>query len=287
MVKPEYDEGMPFIVCEYLAGLPKGKGGNGLERYDIASGGSGFHQVLLPLSFFYARPASVLLLDEPDAHLHVILRKQTYDRLRSVASKSQSQLIVATHSEVILDSTPPSRVISFLGPPHRLVREHERDQAREALGRLSTPDLLLAEQGRAVLYCEGQSGFDILRAWATTLSHPALRFLNEPFFHAIGGRSPREARAHLFALRSVRPETKGLLLPDGDNRQTPAHELETSGLEIRRWKRYEIENYLLVPEAIQRFLSPLQDLFTARGNSSTITISACRCRTPRAGSSGW
>jgi hypothetical protein len=264
LVRPEYNEAMPFIVCEYLAGVPKGKGKNGLELYDIASGGSGCHQVLLLLSFFYARPASVLLLDEPDAHLHVILQKQTYDRLRSVASKRQCQLIVATHSEVILDSTAPTRVISFLGAPHRLVHERERDQVREAMGRLSTLDLLLSEQGRAVLYCEGQTDFDILRAWAKTLQHPALQFLDEPFFHANGGRSPREARAHLFALRAVRPEIRGLLLLDGDNRMIPAHEMETDGLTIRKWKRYEIENYLLVPEAIRRFLSPdPQDMFTS------------------------
>ena len=49
---------------------------------------------------------------------------------------------------------------------------------------------------------------------------------------------------------------------DGDNREIPDHELETDGLAIMQWKRYEIENYLLVPEAIRRFLCPdPQDLF--------------------------
>lgn len=42
-------------------------------RYDIASAGSGFQQVLMLLTFLHTRPGSVLLLDEPDAHLHVIL----------------------------------------------------------------------------------------------------------------------------------------------------------------------------------------------------------------------
>lgn len=271
LVKPEYDEAMPFIVCEYLAGVTSGKSKKNAERYDIASGGSGFHQVLLLLSFFYARPASVLLMDEPDAHLHVILQKQVYERLRSVASKRQCQLIVATHSEVILDSTAPTRVISFLGTPHRLVHEKQRDQLREAMGRLSTLDLLLSEQGRAVLYCEGQSDFDILRVWARTLKHPAQKFLNEPFFHANGGRSPGEARAHLFALRAVHPDIRGLLILDGDNRANTAHEMEADGLTIQKWKRYEIENYLLVPEAIRRFFSPSpQDMFTSHDANTAL-----------------
>ena len=41
----------------------------------VASAGSGVHQVLLLLAFFYARPSSVFLLDEPYAHLHVFLQK--------------------------------------------------------------------------------------------------------------------------------------------------------------------------------------------------------------------
>lgn len=55
LIKPEYDPLVPFILCEYLDGIPRtAKGKNGLTQYDVASGGSGFHQTLLLLSFFYA-----------------------------------------------------------------------------------------------------------------------------------------------------------------------------------------------------------------------------------------
>lgn len=253
--EPVYNESLtPFILCEYLPGIPKGKGKNGLSALDIASGGSGLLQVLILLSYFYARPASVLLLDEPDAHLHVILQRQIYDRLRQVASKRGCQLIVATHSEVILDGTSPSRVISFLGKPHKLVRDDQRDQVREAMKRLTTLDLLLAEQGRQILYCEGESDFKILEAWAHVTNHGAITFFNNPFFHSNEGRNPREAREHLFALRAIYPSLRGLLLLDADNRDLPAHEIEGTGLTIHRWGRYEIENYLIVPNAIHRFL---------------------------------
>lgn len=279
LLKPEYDESLtPFIYCEYLAGVPRGMR-NGLPAFDIASGGSGFLQVLLLMAFFYARPASVLLLDEPDAHLHVILQRQIYDRLRQVALQRDCQLIIATHSEVMLDGTSPSRVISFLGDPHRLVREDQRDQVREAMGRLTTLDLLLAEQGLAVLYCEGESDFKILKAWAQTLKHPARVFFEDPFFHENGGRNPREARAHLFALRAIQPAIRGLLLLDGDNRALPDHEVTGDGLAIIRWTRYEIENYLLVPNAIRRFLSPEpQDLF--RGQEAEQAIEYLRAQLP-------
>lgn len=262
---PVYDESLtPFILCEYLPGIPRGKGRNGLRPLDIASGGSGLLQVLLLLSYFYARPASVLLFDEPDAHLHVILQRQIYDRLRQVATKRECQLIMATHSEVILDGTSPSRVISFLGRPHQLVRSDQRDQVREAMKRLTTLDLLLAEQGRQVLYCEGESDFKILKAWARVTNHAAIKFFENPFFHSNEGRNPREAREHLFALRAIHADLQGLLLLDGDNRTLQAHEVEGTGLRIHRWKRYEIENYLLVPDAIRRFfMRDGGDLFSA------------------------
>jgi hypothetical protein len=157
---------------------------------------------------------------------------------------------------VILDATAPSRVVSFLGKPHRLVQENERDQVREAMGRLTTLDLLLAEQGRTVLYCEGGSDFNILQAWAKVLNHPSQDFFSRPFFHRNRGRNPREAKAHLFALRAIRLGIRGLLLLDGDNRKLSDQELSAEGLKIVRWKRYEIENYLLAPDAIRRMFEP-------------------------------
>jgi len=150
LLPPEY-QGRPYILCEYLPGIPTGKGKNGLPQLDIASAGSGFHQVLLLLSFFYARPASILLMDKPDAHLHVILQKQVYDWLRRVAAERACQLIVATHSEVLIDDTGPEMILSFFREPHRLIAPVERDQVTQALRRLSAMDILRAEASRVIL----------------------------------------------------------------------------------------------------------------------------------------
>lgn len=255
LLPPDY-EGRPFIMCEYLPGIPRGKGMNGLPRLDIASAGSGFHQVLMLLAFFYARPASVLLLDEPDAHLHVILQEQIYQKLRSIASERHCQLMIATHSEVLIDATSPDRIISFYGRhPHLLVDDVERDQVREALKRLSALDILLAEDVKGVLYVESENDFNLLRAWAKVLEHPLLKwFNNSPLWRDNRGRNPREARAHFFALRAIKPEVKGYLLLDGDNRDMPERELSGEGLVIGRWIRYESENYLLHPDALIRYL---------------------------------
>ena len=267
LMPPAY-EGRPFILCEYLPGIPPKRGLGGLPKLDISCAGSGFQQVLLLLGFFYARPSSILLLDEPDAHLHVILQKQIFDQLREAAAARKCQLVVATHSEVLLEATSPNKIVSFYGNrPHTLVQDVERDQVREALRRVSAVDLLLTEQSPAVLYVEDETDYNLLRAWARVLGHPLAKwFGSNPFWHPIRGRNPREARAHFFALRAIRPDMKGYLLLDGDNRKLPEREIDAVGMQIGRWKRYEAESYLLHPEMLQRFAeSRILPLLAAKG----------------------
>lgn len=258
---PTY-EGIPYILCEYLTGIPEGGRRNKLTRLDIASAGSGFHQVLLLLGFFYARPATVLLMDEPDSHQHIILQKQIYDMLRSIATRRRCQLIIATHAEVLIDSTSPEQILSFYKEPHLLISDVDRDQVREALKRLTATDILLAERSEGVLYLEDKTDYDLLNAWARALKHRlASWFATNPFWHSNQGRHPREARGHFFALRAIRPRIKGILLLDGDNRGLPDREVSADGLVIERWERYEIESYLVHPDALYRFIESQGPLF--------------------------
>lgn len=254
LLKPHYT-GAPFITCQYLKGLPEGNGFGGLPPLDVSTTGSGFHQVLLILAFMFARPSSLILLDEPDAHLHVLLQKQLYDILRSLCHERKGQLVIATHSEVLIDSTSPGQIVSFYRTPHRLASDSDRDQVREALKRVTSLELLLAENADGILYLEGSTDFDLLKAWADVLGHPSKMWFSDlPFWHNNHGRSPKEARAHFFALKAVRPALKGVLLLDGDNRSLPDREITADGLTILRWERYEAESYLLHPAALERFL---------------------------------
>ncbi len=254
LLKPSYSPAQPYIVCEYRE--------PGRSRpLDLSNAGSGTLQVLLLFGFLYARPATVILLDEPDAHQHVILQKQVYDLVRKVGRERGGQVIAATHSEVVLDATEPARVIGLFGEVLRaLVSETERDQLREALKRVTTTDLLLAREAGSVLYVESETDERILKEWVGILEHPARHFFDRPFVHWLGGRSLQEAKAHFFAMRSAFPGLRGLCLLDGDNRDEPDEETTGAGLAVLRWRRYEIENYLLQPEAIKRFVDfPLSE----------------------------
>ncbi len=244
LVRPAYAESDPHIICEYR---PR----SNARALDISNAGSGFLQVLLLFAFFYARPGSVLLLDEPDAHLHVILQREMHEALRTVATHRRSQLLIATHSEVLLDATSPESVISFVRkPPSALGTKGERDALREAMKRLTTTELLLADQTRAILYLEDGSDERILSAWANTLEHPAARYLRRPFIHPLRGKRVKDAREHFFAFSSVVEDVSGLIIIDRDNDDGELKEDLGDGLVLSRWARYEIENYLLVPRAI-------------------------------------
>jgi predicted ATPase len=257
LLPPDF-EGRTFIVCEYLKQRAPAGRRNGGARLDVATAGSGFHQVLMLLAFLHAREGSVLLLDEPDAHLHTVLQGEIYDRLRETAARRQSQLLIATHSEVIINRTSPANITSFYRQPHALQADVERQQVQEALKRLSSLDLLLADSASGFLYVESETDFRLLRAWSRTLKHPLADWFEPndrgPAWQEMRGRNPREARGHFFALKAVRPQMRGLVLLDSDNRHQPLHDLRGEGLDVRAWPRYEAESYLLVPETLARFV---------------------------------
>src|SRR4030043_145213 len=154
----------------------------GEKELDIASAGSGFQQVLMLLTFLHTRPASVLLIDEPDAHLHLILQDAIYSELRSVAMEQHSQLIIATHSEVIIDSVEPRELYVLFDGPRRVADNKERASLIRSLSILSNVDIVMAQDAPGILYVEGHTDIAILREWAGILNHKAYDLLTKSLF---------------------------------------------------------------------------------------------------------
>ena len=261
LLPPQFSDTQPYIVCEYRPASLGSSQQRG-PRLDIANAGSGFHQVLLLLAFFYARPSSVLLLDEPDAHLHFILQREIFDHLRNVAQARACKLIVATHAEVLLSGAEPDSIVSFVGSrPKRLMTQHEKRALTDALKTLTSLDLLQASHVGAVLYVEDESDSKLLREWAVILDHPARDFLSFPYVWPLEGKGNLgEAKRHFTCLRLAYPEMKGLCILDRDQGQ-PINENAPPGLVLVSWPRYEIENYLLNPDLLLKFVDRSTNLF--------------------------
>ena len=72
--------------------------------------GSGFHQALQILVSVLTPGARVLLLDEPDAHLHARLQEQLMGIMERLARDEQAQFILATHSPPLLSAAPEGSI---------------------------------------------------------------------------------------------------------------------------------------------------------------------------------
>ena len=231
---------------------------------DIASAGSGFQQVLMLLAFLNTRGDTVLLLDEPDAHLHVILQDAIFNELRTVAARQRSQLIIATHSEVVINAVEPRELYVMLNQPRKVADTAERNRLISSLRVLSNADVMQALNVRGVLYVEDYTDIDILRAWAARLGHRAERLLTtEVMWKATVFQTRKagventgvRARDHFAALQLVRDDLPGLELIDGDARpEIQGTEIKGTGLQRLRWRRYEIESYLVHPDSLARFV---------------------------------
>ncbi len=248
------DSGGPYIRAEYTMT-------DGGPSLDIASAGSGFQQVLMLLTFLNTREGSVLLLDEPDAHLHMILQDAIYHELRAVAARQHSQLIVATHSEVVINSVEPRELCVMLHEPRMVADNEERGRVITSLRVLSNADVMQALGVRGVLYVEDYTDINILRAWAATLEHRATGLLTTELmwkplvFQAQERRPGIRARDHYDALQLVREGLPGVELRDRDARpEVPDTEITGIGLQRLHWRRYEIESYLVHPNALSCFV---------------------------------
>lgn len=213
-------------------------------RLDLSSSGRGLQQTMLLLAHLYANPRTVLLLDEPDAHLEILRQRQTYQLITDLADRKGSQVIAASHSEVVLNEAADKHVVvSFVGSPHRV--DDRGSQLLKALKEIGFEHYVLAEQVGWVLYLEGSTDLEILQTWARILGHPAAECLERPFFHSVGNQ-PMAVSRHFYGLRDAKSDLVGIALFDRLEREPP----DNLGVEALQWKRREIENYLCQEEVL-------------------------------------
>lgn len=226
---------------------------------DVSSAGSGFLQVLMLLAFLCKHKNAILLFDEPDAHLHILLQDRIYKMLKGFADESNSTLIMATHSERIINAAKLRDICVVAGKPMSIHDHRQRDALTTALTVLNNVDIALAQSAPGILYVEGQTDIPILQAWAEVLGHRLLRFLKRPLWAEIVTNTYYQGAGiqcadHFRAVKLVRDDICGFELRDSDGNYNPAEEMSRDGFARKFWRRYEIESYLVHPEALVRFV---------------------------------
>ena len=250
---------------------------NGVEL-DLSSSGRGCQQVVLLLAFLLANPNSVLLLDEPDAHLEILRQRDVYNLITEVAASNGSQVIAASHSEVVLQEAAERDVVmAFVGKPHRIDTRSAHDHVRKALSKIRMADYYLAEQKGWMLYLEGSTDLAILRRIAQRMNHPAAAVLHDSVpVSYINTNVPNDARTHFYGLREAKPNLVGFALFDRLDKELHVG----TQLVERMWAQREIENYLVTPASLQAFvLIGLDDDLIGQAERQTRLETLEQCQT--------
>ncbi len=220
------------------------------KDFDIIAGGSGFHQTLTLLAFLYGYQPTTILLDEPDAHLHVNLQREILDYFKRKGVETNTQFLIATHAEEFVRGVDVCQIVSLLNQVPRRVQS--APEVLRAMAEVSNEEISRLMASPYILYVEGESDERILRAWASQGGAQAA--MDKVCFRAMGGgdKQAMKTRAdeHFDALRQIIPEVRRLMLLDYDDRAS--FHPDAGNPTLVEWKRKNIENYLLVPNAWKR-----------------------------------
>lgn len=258
-VAPFNDAYHSYINVEIVKGVAttehKLKRHKGYNSRDLMVEGSGFLQWLSVFSLAADPSYDLLLLDEPDAHLHMTLQRALLDQLSSIAP--QKLILVATHSSEVLRFSKPESIIGFKvnSLPKFLSTEDEKVALIAGVGSVYMPKLDAVRESGCILFVEGSSDAETLKIAAKSLGW------GWPDNWVVWvDKSPHDERIKLTkALRQEVPDLRVVSIRDRDLLSSNSVDLEvlqkglvndpTEFLPVT-WKRRNIENYLIHPSII-------------------------------------
>lgn len=249
-----------YLQVEVVKGAVDGykiKRHQGYNKRDLMVEGSGFLQWLSVFALATAPEISVLLLDEPDAHLHSSLQDQLLESLRSVEATTGKQILIATHSTEILRSAAPQDILHVRSGGRGGKYLHEESQKVGLLAGLGSdyaPRIDRAKRTRRILFVEGRTDVPILKKIAETLGI----VWPESWTEWKTSTTQKERKQLYISLKEEIPDLVVLSLRDRDDEpaETVAADLVDrtgavdAGFNPRRWRRRYIESYLIWPPAI-------------------------------------
>lgn len=282
-VRPFQEEYHSYIQVEVVKGKVDGykiRRYPGFNKRDLMVEGSGFLQWLSVFALAYDPSIEVLLLDEPDAHLHPALQEQLLVELEKVAADSGKQILIATHSAEILRNARPSSILHVRGASggKYLSLDSQKIGLLAGIGSDYAPRLDKLRKTKRLLFVEGTSDLAILKLFA------ARRGVEWPdaWVEWRTTRSQKERKMLCLELRKEIPGLVVISLRDRDDESLngvsadlvdPTASGDASFLP-RRWRRRYIESYLIWPEAMAEVLGcSEEEVIAALADSHAVVIS--------------
>lgn len=232
---------------------------------DLIVEGSGFLQWLSVFALAADRELDVLLLDEADVHLHPTLQAQLLFRLNREAVDKSKQVLYVTHSTEVLRKADYRTIYHVAeGSKGYLGEEAGKVRVIEGLGSLYVPRIEKLKRERRLLLIEGTSDLELLKIWAVKLGVVWPATLVEWF--STGKPSERKTLynelsrevggLHALSLRDRDDEPPLTTAADLSDLNNPdpvvVGPVPNYRIRHRKWRRRQIENYLVLPAAIAR-----------------------------------
>lgn len=220
---------------------------------DLMVEGSGFLQWLSVCALAVSPTVDVLLLDEPDAHLHLQLQTQLLDELSRLAPSKQ--ILMATHSAELLRRHPHEKILWVKGSSAKyLNNSNQRVGLLAGIGSEYFPRLDSLSSHKRLLILEGPFDEQVLRSICAKVGRVWPE--NVVVWQWSGGHKERkqlhiQLQVDIPTLKSVslRDRDDESLSSTGPNLLDTAHSI-VQGLVCLKWPRRSLESYLLVPRAI-------------------------------------
>jgi len=135
--------------------------------------GAGALQWICVYAYAVNPDTDILLLDEPDAHLHSSLQNVLIDALDRLILSTKKQVLVATHSREVLLGAPLEKIISFeKSKPKYLSSEADRVRMFSGLGESYDPFIDRVRKAKRIIFVENDSDWRAIQAIAKSIGHP-------------------------------------------------------------------------------------------------------------------
>lgn len=230
----------------------------GYSPHDLMVEGGGFLQWLSVYTLALDPSTDVILLDEPDAHLHPSLQSILMQRLADVSRDSGKQVLLATHSTEILRESEASQILQIgSGGAKYLQTDDQKVGLFLGLGSEYSSKLDPLRRHKRMLIIEGRMDAQLIRTWAEKLE--LVWPENLVIWPWSGGQ--KERKQLFLQLQTEIPELKAISLRDRDDEAANSVGVDLSdkssdttidGLKVVKWRRRHIENYVLCPPSIAR-----------------------------------